>query len=183
MKTPARCTIRILAAFAFVLAQANGIAESLAHAFLTRSFQSEDGLPSNLVRAVTQAADGYLWVGTAEGVARFDGVRFSGFGTEADSLLAQRPARSLFGLPHGDVWIATARGGLLRWDGAHLALVWEDADPAAGAGPIPQVIQVIGDGAGGVWIERGDELFRAGAGEVPRKAERSRELAAKLKDN
>jgi ligand-binding sensor domain-containing protein len=45
--------------------------------FLARVWQSEDGLPSNVVRAVAQAADGYLWVGTAEGVVRFDGKRFT----------------------------------------------------------------------------------------------------------
>ena len=53
--------------------------------FLARSWQSEDGLPSNVVRTVAQAADGYLWVGTAEGVVRFDGQRFTGFRAEPDT--------------------------------------------------------------------------------------------------
>ena len=38
---------------------------------------AEQGLPQNSVRAITQTADGYLWVGTREGLARFDGVAFT----------------------------------------------------------------------------------------------------------
>lgn len=37
------------------------------------------GLPENTVIALTQTQDGYLWVGTLDGLARFDGVQFSVF--------------------------------------------------------------------------------------------------------
>src|SRR5215218_6493024 len=90
--------------------------------FLLSSWQSEDGLPGNVVRSVTQAADGYLWVATAEGTVRFDGVRFTGFPLEPDATLARLPPRALFATPDGDVWIATARGGLLRWHDGRLSL-------------------------------------------------------------
>ena len=39
----------------------------------------EDGLPHNLVHAIQQDADGYLWTGTWEGAARFDGRRFTAY--------------------------------------------------------------------------------------------------------
>jgi hypothetical protein len=35
-----------------------------------------DGVPQNTVYAITQTHDGYLWVGTAGGLVRFDGVQF-----------------------------------------------------------------------------------------------------------
>ena len=41
-----------------------------------RTWQTDEGLPHNSVHAVAQTADGYLWVGTREGLARFDGARF-----------------------------------------------------------------------------------------------------------
>ena len=41
-----------------------------------RSWTKEDGLPDDSVTAVLQTRDGYLWVGTMAGLARFDGVRF-----------------------------------------------------------------------------------------------------------
>src|SRR5215204_314902 len=37
---------------------------------------TEEGLPQATVRAIAQDGDGYLWLGTQEGLARFDGVRF-----------------------------------------------------------------------------------------------------------
>ena len=52
-----------------------GVAE-----FTFRSWQREQGLPQNSVHALAQTRDGYLWVGSDEGITRFDGVRFESFG-------------------------------------------------------------------------------------------------------
>ena len=40
------------------------------------NYSAADGLPSNTVYAITQDADGVLWVGTRNGLASFDGVQF-----------------------------------------------------------------------------------------------------------
>src|SRR5690242_301489 len=40
---------------------------------------TENGLPQNTITAVVQTQDGYLWVGTYSGLARFDGLRFTVF--------------------------------------------------------------------------------------------------------
>src|SRR5229473_1645698 len=45
--------------------------------YSVRIWQTDDGLPQNSVHAIAQTADGFLWVGTHEGLARFDGVRFT----------------------------------------------------------------------------------------------------------
>ena len=47
--------------------------------FVHRFWQDKDGLPENNVLAIAQTADGYLWVATEEGLARFDGVQFTVF--------------------------------------------------------------------------------------------------------
>src|SRR5687768_4376142 len=44
--------------------------------FTSRTWQTGDGLPHNTVYAVAQTLDGYLWIGTHAGLARFDGIRF-----------------------------------------------------------------------------------------------------------
>src|SRR5947208_11871858 len=44
--------------------------------YLLQGWQTEHGLPSNKVRALVQTRDGYLWLGTPQGLARFDGHRF-----------------------------------------------------------------------------------------------------------
>src|SRR5688572_9333531 len=43
------------------------------------AWQVEDGLPQNTIKAIHQTRDGYLWLATEEGLARFDGVRFTVF--------------------------------------------------------------------------------------------------------
>lgn len=44
--------------------------------WMVQRWRVEDGLPQNFIRALHQTRDGYLWVGTASGLARFDGRRF-----------------------------------------------------------------------------------------------------------
>ncbi|MEW6367058.1 MAG: two-component regulator propeller domain-containing protein [Acidobacteriota bacterium] len=66
-----------------------------------------DGLPSNTVNAILQASDGYLWIGTEEGLARFDGVRFQVFDSRNTEALTEHYARSLFEDRDRTLWIAT----------------------------------------------------------------------------
>src|SRR5215472_19055513 len=47
--------------------------------YVHNSWRSEDGLPQNSVDAILQTRDGYLWVGTEEGLVRFNGVQFTVF--------------------------------------------------------------------------------------------------------
>src|SRR5215470_15867789 len=63
--------------------------------FLIRSWDNEDGLPSAPVRAVARTPDGYLWIGTDQGLARFDGVRFVTLTTN-DTSLGDNRITSLF---------------------------------------------------------------------------------------
>jgi ligand-binding sensor domain-containing protein len=37
----------------------------------------ENGLPQSIVKGMAQTPDGYLWIATLDGLARFDGVRFN----------------------------------------------------------------------------------------------------------
>ena len=62
------------ALFALALAASQALAEYRFDVWTTDS-----GLPHNTVRGVVQSRDGYLWVGTLDGLARFDGVRFTVF--------------------------------------------------------------------------------------------------------
>ncbi|MDE3066321.1 MAG: hypothetical protein KGJ60_02090, partial [Verrucomicrobiota bacterium] len=46
-------------------------------AYASRSWQVDEGLPDNLVQAITQTSDGFLWVGTRDGLALFDAASLS----------------------------------------------------------------------------------------------------------
>ena len=79
-----------------------------------RSWQREQGLPENSVRAMAQTADGYLWVGNDDGVVRFDGERFVSFGLREG--LNSGPVQTLFADKAGALWIGAAGGGLACWN-------------------------------------------------------------------
>src|SRR5271163_3155927 len=53
---------------------------SSAHAqYRFDTWTAENGLPQNIIRDIEQTSDGYLWLATLNGLARFDGVRFTIF--------------------------------------------------------------------------------------------------------
>src|SRR5579862_9368859 len=80
-----------------------------------RLFRTEDGLPHNRVQALTQTLDGYLWIGTSEGLARFDGARFTVFDRSNTPALADNSILALEPSPDGSLWIGTEGGGLLHY--------------------------------------------------------------------
>ncbi|HMJ63470.1 MAG TPA: two-component regulator propeller domain-containing protein, partial [Bryobacteraceae bacterium] len=51
--------------------------------YVHRGWRADSGLPQNSVLAIAQTPDGYVWLGTEDGLVRFDGVRFTVFGQRA----------------------------------------------------------------------------------------------------
>jgi signal transduction histidine kinase/ligand-binding sensor domain-containing protein len=70
-----------------------------------------DGLPHLSVTALAQTKDGYIWVGTLAGLARFDGVRFKVFTPENCPELPRSRIGGLYEGADGTLFIATERGG------------------------------------------------------------------------
>jgi ligand-binding sensor domain-containing protein/signal transduction histidine kinase len=75
---------------------------------------TDAGLNNNTVTAIAQTPDGYLWVGTEEGLARFDGVRFTLFNRQNTPSLQTNQISALLVDSHGNLWIGTDGGGLTR---------------------------------------------------------------------
>lgn len=143
-----------------------------------RTWHSEDGLPSNNVRSVAQSADGYLWVATAEGVVRFDGVRFSGFDDAQDDRLSALNPRAVFAQDDGDVWIAMRRGGLLLWRDGKTTTVWPEAEDEL---KVEEIIrEVLDDESGGTYLLTEREVFHLRGAETPLRVDASPELEARL---
>lgn len=71
-----------------------------------------DGLPQNTVTALTQDRDGYLWVATRKGLARFDGLHFHSMGVIDDIDLSTLRLTSLIGDRDGGLWIGSYEYGL-----------------------------------------------------------------------
>jgi ligand-binding sensor domain-containing protein/serine/threonine protein kinase len=71
----------------------------------------KDELPQNTIQAITQTGEGYLWLGTYEGLVRFDGIRFVVFGKRSSKEIKSDGISALFEDKNGNLWIGT-EGGL-----------------------------------------------------------------------
>lgn len=80
------------------------------HHYVRNQWSIEQGLPQISALAITQDAQGYLWVGTQAGLARFDGVRFTTYTPDTTPGLAGLWVNDLKVDDAGRVWIATYRG-------------------------------------------------------------------------
>ena len=81
---------------------------------------SDSGLPQNSITAILQARDGYLWLGTQEGLVRFDGLRFTIFDTRNTAALNDDWVQALLESRDGTLWIGTVTGLARRRHGEFL---------------------------------------------------------------
>jgi PAS domain S-box-containing protein len=121
-----------------------------------RVFAAAEGLQNLVILAIAQDDNGFLWLGTEDGVYRFDGERFTHFSVEdglSSSLI------SVIGVaPDGTVFVGTYKG-LTAWDGQRFS-----QSRAAG---VPAVsIHAIVSFAGKLWIGTEAGLFVQGANGV-----------------
>ncbi|MFI4921653.1 MAG: two-component regulator propeller domain-containing protein, partial [Gammaproteobacteria bacterium] len=73
------------------------------HDYASDTWSLEQGLPQITVLAITQDSRGYIWIGTQDGLARFDGVSFKPY-------LAGNWATALINGPDGTLWVGTNKG-------------------------------------------------------------------------
>jgi ligand-binding sensor domain-containing protein/signal transduction histidine kinase len=78
--------------------------------YTPRAWQTDEGLPHNRVQAIAQTQDGYLWVGTFEGLARFDGLEFTTYNCATTPQLKSASITSLCVDRDGIMWIGTEAG-------------------------------------------------------------------------
>jgi signal transduction histidine kinase/ligand-binding sensor domain-containing protein len=93
---------------------------------------------------LTQTPDGYIWIGTSQGLVRFDGVRFAPQTTSKGMRLPQDKITSLLAARDGSLWIGTTNGLSNLKDGE----VQQYSETVAG------ISDIIEDHAGVVWVTR-----------------------------
>lgn len=125
--------------------------------FAVRAWQAEQGLPQNTVNAIVQTRDGYLWLGTQNGLVRFDGVGFKVFGLRQG--LQSVDVRALLEDRDGALWVGTSGGGVSRGRDGHFT-TFTQRDGLAGN----IVTSLAQDGEGSLWIgtTMGLSQWRAG---------------------
>jgi signal transduction histidine kinase/ligand-binding sensor domain-containing protein len=114
--------------------------------YLVNQWQTDEGLPQNSVTSIAQTPDGYLWLGTFDGLARFDGARFWIFNSANTPALASNRILALFVDGHGALWIVSETGDLAQLaNGKFTRFTEKEGVPASG------VTRLAEDGAGNLW--------------------------------
>ena len=81
-------------------------------AFYRETWTTRQGLPHNQINAIAQTQDGYLWLGTWEGLVRYNGLEFQVFDRANTPELKDNGIRSVRASEDGAVVIGTSRGGV-----------------------------------------------------------------------
>ena len=115
--------------------------------YFLRTWQTKQGLPNNAVTAILQTRDGYLWVGTYDGLARFDGATFKVFDNNNTPEMRSSRVVSLFENYNGDLWTGFESGELTQYrDGQFHAVPfnpgWENRS----------VLNIGADHTGRIWL-------------------------------
>ncbi len=123
-------------------AETNGVLpvlEEESPAFTIKTFRMSDGLPSERLQDIIQTRDGYLWITTFNGLARFDGVRFRVFHKGDTPELRNSQVHGLFEDESGRLWIGSDTGEITWHDatGFH-AVTTPDRWPPA---PVEQFVE------------------------------------------
>lgn len=115
--------------------------------YFRETWTTRQGLPHNLVQAVAQTPDGYLWFATWEGVARYNGVEFRAYDRSNVAELADNGVRALQVTRDGSLVLGTSRGGvsILR-DGRWSRLSMKDGLAQ------DEIIDVLVDGRDRLWV-------------------------------
>ncbi|MBI1764208.1 MAG: hypothetical protein HYR56_22515 [Acidobacteria bacterium] len=122
-------------------------------------WNDQHGLPQNGISTVAQTPDGYLWLATAEGVVRFDGVRFTAFDTANTPSLKSNNVAVLRVTRDGALW-AGYGSGLTRYHQGEFTFY----GAAQGLPNTPRVSALFEDRAGNLWIgtQGGVHVLQAG---------------------
>jgi signal transduction histidine kinase/ligand-binding sensor domain-containing protein len=131
----------------FTIASSQALAQDLPlrlTQFSHTAWRSQEGYFDGMPIVISQTSDGYLWIGTASGLVRFDGAQFVNWKESIAKSSTQMSVYSLLGASDGSLLIGTSRA-LMRLKDGTLAHV-KDA--------IGRINGIIEDSKGTIWIAR-----------------------------
>jgi signal transduction histidine kinase/ligand-binding sensor domain-containing protein len=117
------------------------------------SWTSEKGVSA--VFEIQQDSNGYLWLNTANGVVRFDGVRFQSLEDATNNALRSSDIRAAYIAPSGRIWFTTRTAGLILLESGHTGVYSSDRrciSVAANGG-------MVEDPDGSLWIKALSGLY------------------------
>lgn len=118
--------------------------------FIHESWSVDDGLPQSTIRSIAQTRDGYVWFATHEGVARFDGRKFTVFDESNTPVLRGNGVVALRETRDGSLYMGLRDGGLVRYQSGR----FESVAPVGGL-PKGAMSVLEEDAAGALWMGTG----------------------------
>ncbi len=117
------------------------------------NWQIPEGLPQSSAQAIARTPDGYLWIGTQEGLARFDGISFTVYDRDNEPALPSKYISTLFVDHAGRLWIGT-RDGIAVLENGRFA-------PARGAAGLAHgYVRAMAEGRNGrLWVGTENGLY------------------------
>jgi signal transduction histidine kinase/ligand-binding sensor domain-containing protein len=110
----------------------------------------KDGLPATFVYSITQSTDGYIWLGTADGLARFDGIHFVHWHPKRNDKILLGAVRVVVAARDGGVWAGTASGIVVRVRG-------DDLTTAFAGAPVEAMLEARD---GNLWVATANRIVR-----------------------
>ncbi len=128
--------------------------------YICESWQKDKGLPQNSVFAIRQTNDGYLWIATYEGLARFDGIEFDIYNTHNTPALRISGIWEIFQDKKNRIWFGTNNGGLTCLEnGKFKTYTTDDGLPSN------TITKITEDKEGFLWVGTRNGLCRWKVGE------------------
>ena len=140
-----------LCVFALAFPAKAGAAEPADASFIVDAWSTEAGLPQSSVISVIQSRDGYLWLGTLNGLVRFDGIHFTVFDENNTPGLGSERIVYLFEDSHTNLWIGTDIGAVAMAKDGRITNY-----QIGGAGHEGRLLYVFEDSKGIVWFYTAD---------------------------
>ncbi len=120
--------------------------------FSREAWLTENGLPQNTVHDIAQTLDGYIWIATDEGLARFDGLSFTVFDKQNTPQLKDGDIHALLADGQGSLWVCTTNGLLRLSEGKFLSWTTREGLPS------DDVQSIYEDREGNIWVGTPDGL-------------------------
>ena len=121
--------------------------------FVHTAWSAKDGAPAN-ISTMAQTTDGFLWLGTRQGLYRFDGATFERYEPESGAPFPSDTIVSLLALPDGDLWIGFREGVSRLRDGQNTNYT------DVGQQRLKDVSALVEDHDGLIWAVANEGLFR-----------------------
>jgi len=122
-------------------------------------WRQADGLPQDRVTVLKQSRDGYLWIGTRNGVGRFDGETVTTWNPGTPDAPPEGEVYSIAEAAAGDLWLSVYGGGLVHYDRGRFRTI-NSADGLSDN--YARAVAVGPDGAVWVGTDRGLNRLHAG---------------------